>query len=101
MRRARGKFFLPAAALLIAGCAAAGWRKPGMTGESYLRDRYACERAARPYVSPLRPIPKGLSGLRRALEDYERGPTRAVSEFLAFKQCMEGRGYELMGEMVE
>ena len=38
MRRARGKFFLPAAALLLAGCAAAGWRKPGMTGESYLRD---------------------------------------------------------------
>ena len=29
------------------------------------------------------------------------GPTRAVSEFLAFKQCMEGRGYELVGEMVE
>jgi hypothetical protein len=92
---------LPAAALLLAGCAAAGWRKPGMTGESYLRDRYTCERAARPYITPLRPLPTDPAGLRRALEDYERGPTRAASEFLAFKQCMKGKGYGLVGEMVE
>ena len=85
--------------IILAGCGAYEWRKPGMTEASFRADRGKCEayvranyhRARRAYESQIEKR-RDTEGIRI----FMKYPQRSQVEARLFDECMHKKGYRLV-----
>ena len=84
----RGRQFLAAAALLMAGCSTQQWDKPGATREGVEADARACASLAESY-----PTAPARRTTQPGVDD--RGADRQLAEAQRREACMKEKGYSL------